>query len=232
MNELPIVLLDLDDTLLDFKKAEHIAICRTFRDFGLEPTAELTARYSEINAMQWKRLELGEINRQQVLEGRFQILFEEQGLHIEPSLAKSKYEAYLSQGHYFIPGAEELLEELHGKYRLFLCSNGTAVVQAGRLESAGIGPYFEKIFISEDIGHNKPDTRYFEACFDQIPGFDRKRCVMVGDSLSSDILGGIKAGIKTCWFDPRHKGSSGDICPDCTIYELSQLMEALDTLFA
>ena len=219
----PIVLLDLDDTILDFHKAEKLAIARTFRELGLEPTEELTALYSEINARQWKRLETGEINREQVLVGRFQILFDELGLELPSRRAKALYENFLSQGHYFMPGAEELREKLQGSCRLFICSNGTAVVQAGRLKSAGIAPYFEEIFISEDIGFNKPDREFFQRCFARIPDFDRDRCIIIGDSLSSDILGGINAGIKTCWFNPKHKGRGEFPAPD---YELSELQQA------
>ena len=127
----PIILMDLDDTILDFHKAEKLAISRTFRELGVEPEEKLIRRYSEINAMQWKRLETGEINREQVLVGRFELLFNELGLEISSKRAKALYESFLSQGHYFMPGAEELLESLRGSYRLFICSNGTAVVQAG-----------------------------------------------------------------------------------------------------
>ena len=151
----PIVLLDLDDTILDFHKAEKLAITRTFRELGLEPTEELTSLYSEINANQWKRLETGEISREQVLVGRFDILFARLGLKLSSREAKKLYEHFLSQGHYFVPGAQELLEKLRGDYRLFICSNGTAVVQAGRLKSAGISPYFEEIFIKPVIIHHK-----------------------------------------------------------------------------
>lgn len=227
----PIVLLDLDDTLLDFHKAEHIAISRTFSHFGIEPEEALICRYSEINLAQWKRLERGEIDREQVLVGRFELLFNELGLDCSSREAKSTYENFLSQGHYFIPGAEELLEELHGKYRLFICSNGTAVVQEGRLRSAGIGPYFEEIFISEEIGYNKPSPDFFGRCFEKIPDFCRERAVMIGDSLTSDILGGINAGIKTCWFNPHGRPGREDIVPDYVISQLNQVPALLRKLF-
>ena len=227
----PIVLFDLDDTILDFHKAESIAIAKTFVELGIEPTEEVIRLYSRINARQWKRLETGEINREQVLVGRFQILFDELGLELPSRRAKALYENFLSQGHYFMPGAEELLEKLQGSCRLFICSNGTAVVQAGRLKSAGIAPYFEEIFISEDIGFNKPDREFFQRCFARIPDFDRDRCIIIGDSLSSDILGGINAGIKTCWFNPKHKSHEGDPVPDYELRELQQVPELLKRIF-
>ena len=227
----PIVLLDLDDTLLDFHKAEHIAIAKTFVHFGIEPEERIICRYSEINAAQWKRLERGEIDREQVLVGRFQLLFEELGLKYSSREAKGIYENFLSQGHYFIPGAEELLNALQGKYRLFICSNGTAVVQEGRLKSAGIGPYFEEIFISEEIGFNKPSAEFFERCFEKIPDFCRERTIMIGDSLTSDIQGGINAGIRTCWFNPQGRPGRGDIVPDHELGKLEQVPGLLEKIF-
>jgi 2-haloacid dehalogenase len=227
----PIVLLDLDDTILDFHKAEAIAISKTFTKLGIEPTDELIARYSTINAAQWKRLEKGEINREQVQVGRFEILFKELGIERSSKEAKGIYEGLLSQGHYFIPGAEQLLEDLKGKYRLFICSNGNAVVQEGRLNSSGIKPYFEKIFISEDIGFDKPSTEYFEHCFEKIHDFDRTRTIIIGDSLSSDIQGGINAGIKTCWFNPKGKAGSETVIPDFEIRKLDQVNQVLEQAF-
>lgn len=227
----PIILFDLDDTILDFHKAEAIAIARTFRELGIEPTEELIRLYSRINARQWKRLETGEISREQVLVGRFEILFKELGLELSSRQAKALYENFLSQGHFFIPGAVELLEKLQGDYRLFICSNGTAVVQAGRLKSAGIAPYFEEIFISEEIGCNKPDPEFFRRCFERIPDFRRERCLIIGDSLSSDILGGIRAGIKTCWFNPGGRSRGEDVVPDYELGELEQVPDLLQKIF-
>lgn len=227
----PIVLLDLDDTILDFHQAEKAAISKTFRRFGVEPEDKLISRYSEINAAQWKRLETGEITREQVLVGRFEILFNELGLTISSREAKATYEQLLAQGHYFMPGAEKLLEDIRDDYRLFICSNGTATVQAGRLRSAGISPYFEKIFISEDIGYNKPSAEFFACCFAQMNEPDRSRTIIIGDSLTSDILGGINAGIKTCWFNPRGKAGRNDIVPDYEIGKLEQVPGLLKELF-
>lgn len=227
----PIVLLDLDDTLLDFHRAEQIAIARTFVCLGIQPEEAIIRRYSEINASQWKRLERGEISREQVLVGRFTILFEELGIDCSSREAKAAYEGFLSQGHYFMPGAEKLLGTLRNEYRLFICSNGTAVVQEGRLKSAGIGPYFEKIFISEEIGFNKPNPEFFERCFRRIPEFDRERSIIIGDSLTSDILGGINAGIRTCWFNPQRQPGREDIVPDYELVKLEQVPELLKKVF-
>ena len=190
--------LDLDDTILDFKKAEYIAIGRTFEAMGLEPTEEIRHRYHEINQAHWKMLEKGELTRDQVLVQRFERLFEEFGIQVDGVKVARTYEKFLGQGHYFLPGAEEAVMELSKEYRLFLASNGTASVQKGRMTSANLYRWFEQVFVSQEIGHNKPSKAYFDGCFARIPNFDREKCLMVGDSLSSDILGGINAGVKTC----------------------------------
>lgn len=220
--------LDLDDTILDFQKAERLALAKTLESFGLPPTDTVLARYHEINREHWERLERKELTRQQVLVGRFAALFAEMGLSAQAEQVARAYEENLSQGHYFLPGAEEALKSLSKKYKLYLASNGTARVQAGRLKSAGIIPYFQEIFVSEEMGYNKPDPAYFDACFARIPGFRKDRAMMVGDSLTSDILGGIQAGIATCWVNPHHK--TGSIHPDFEIESIVQLEALLKNL--
>jgi 2-haloacid dehalogenase len=198
------VLLDLDDTIFDFHKAEAIAVSKTLQNMKIEPTPEVIQRYSEINLSQWKRLELGEIDRGEVKVGRYRKLFKELGVDASAIAAAKTYEGYLSIGHYFLPGAEDLLKTLSKNYRLYLVSNGTATVQKGRIGSSDIEQYFERIFISEIVGCNKPDVRFFEACFKEIPDFKKSETIIIGDSLSSDIQGGKNAGIYTLWFNPKH----------------------------
>ncbi len=223
--------LDLDDTILDFHKAEHIALGKTFAAFGLEPEQSVMDRYSQINREHWERLERKELTREEVLVGRFAALFGEYGMTVDPVLCARTYENNLSVGHYFLPGAEEAVKSLCKKYKLYLASNGTAHVQAGRLKSANIGQYFGEVFVSQEVGANKPDPEYFQRCFARIPGFDPKRAMMVGDSLSSDILGGKQAGMLTCWVNPNGKPHPADLCPDYEIeglYQLEELLKAQD----
>ena len=221
------IFLDLDDTLLDFGAAERVAIAKAFRDLGLEPTPALLKRYSEMNQAQWEAFERGEITRDTVLVRRFELLFAELGLSIEPQHAEDVYRGYLGVGHYFVEGAEEVLAYLAPKYDLYLASNGVAATQYSRLESAGIGHYFKDIFISEVTGSHKPDRAYFDYCFSRIPAFDPSKALMVGDSLTSDILGGFNAGIRTCWFNPGCKPLQGPVTPDHEIRALRELKDIL-----
>ena len=221
--------LDLDDTILDFRKAEYIAIGKTIGDFGVEPTDEVRKLYHEINKWHWEQLELGTLTREEVLVNRFGVLFEKLGKTVDAVACARAYEKNLSQGHWFLPGAEEAVDALSKKYRLFLASNGTASVQKGRMTSANLYRFFETVFVSQEIGHNKPSKAYFDACFSAIPGFDKEKAMIVGDSLSSDIKGGINAGIKTVWVNPDHK-DCGEIKPDYEIEYLHQLEALLEGL--
>ena len=222
--------LDLDDTILDFKKAEYIAIGKTIADFGVEPTEAVRRRYHLINKWHWEQLEKGTLTRDQVLENRFKVLFAELGVTVDAQKVARAYEKNLGTGHWFLPGAEEAMETLSKKYRLFLASNGTASVQKGRMTSANLYRFFETVFVSQEIGHNKPSKAYFDACFARIPGFDPDKCLMVGDSLTSDILGGINAGIRTVWVNPDHAPCRPDIRPDYEIGALKDLPALLETL--
>ena len=222
--------LDLDDTILDFHKAEHIAISKTFREFGIEPTEEVLSRYSQINKSCWHKLELGLWDRETVLVQRFALLFAEYGIVQEGTPVARAYEKNLGIGHWFLPGAEEAVESLSKKYRLFLASNGTASVQKGRMTSANLYRFFEKVFVSQELGYNKPAPEFFQRAVAQIPGYDPEKAMMVGDSLTSDILGGINAGIKTCWVNPKHLPADPAIPADYEIESLSQLEALLQTL--
>ena len=225
-----ILLIDLDDTIFDFKLAERVAIAKTLREFGLEPTEEIVHRYHVINKWHWEQMELGKLTRQEVLENRFAVLFAELGMTVDKAACAKAYGANLAVGHYYLPGAEEALQKLQGKYRLFLASNGTAWVQRSRMDSADLYRYFEDIFISQEIGANKPAPAYFEGCFAKIPDFDRSKTLIVGDSLSSDILGGNNAGIATCWVNAEGKIHGSELRVDYEIRSLSQLPELLEKL--
>ena len=226
------VLFDLDDTLFDFHKAEKIALTKTLVHFGIDPTEETLALYSTINAAHWKRLELGEISREEVKVGRYRELFKTIGVECDPVKATAYYESMLAIGHYFMPGAPELLEELYRKYRLYIVSNGTAKVQEGRIGSSGIAKYMDGIFISQILGTNKPDKQFFDICFAEIPDFSLSETVIIGDSLSSDIKGGINAGITTVWFNPKGIENDSDIKPDYTIKEFSEVPGLLSQISA
>lgn len=221
--------IDLDDTILDFHKAEHIALKKTLQEFGVTPTDAVCDLYSRINKEHWEALERKELTREQVLVGRFDTLFKRLGVQSDAKSCSHQYAQNLAIGHYFLPGAKEAVERLSKKYKLYLASNGTKKVQTSRLESAAIGAFFQDIFISQDMGADKPSLAYFTGCFQRIPDFNPAKTMIVGDSLSSDIQGGINAGIATCWVNPTGKTPQG-IQPDYEISSITELEALLETL--
>lgn len=230
------IFMDLDETILDFHKAEHMALKKALDEMNICSEEWVLDRYSVLNLSQWKLLEQKKITREQVKINRYILLFcelVEKGVmppktesEIEDlaDCAAKIYENHLSNGHFFLEDAEDVVKRLSEKYKLYIVSNGTARVQYGRLMSADISQYFEKIFISEELGFNKPDKRFFDECFSQIDGFDKARSLIVGDSLSSDIVGGKNAGIMTVWLNLNGKSElGGEIMPDHTINHLREL---------
>lgn len=224
------VFLDLDDTLLDFHLAERIALGKTFSKMGVPNDEAIMQRYSEINRSCWERLEAGEWTRGEVLVGRFKLLFAEIGSSADPERTQAIYEDELCVGHYFLPGAEKLLADLYGKYKLYITSNGTARVQDARIASAGIAKYFDGIFISQRVGADKPSPIFFERTFAAIDGFSAEEAIIVGDSLTSDIMGGRDAGIVTCLYNPRARAGRIDIIPDYEIRSLDELIPIIEKI--
>ena len=225
------VFLDLDDTIFDFQKGERRAIINTFQRIGIPTDDKVIERYIEINLDCWQALERGEMTKDQVLVGRFEMLFRELNISASANEAQEIYEKLLSLEHDFMEGGEELLAEFQriGRYDLYTATNGIPEVQNPRIADSGIRKYFKGIFISEEIGFAKPDKRFFDACFSAIEGFDRGETIIVGDSLTSDILGGINAGILTCHFNPKDKPYT-NVKPDYKINKLSELIALLDSI--
>lgn len=224
------VFMDLDDTIFDFHKAEENALSETLRRMELPVLKTTLQRYSEINREQWQKLERGELTRPQVLLRRYEILFRELGVTRDPMTAQKHYEGLLAAEHPLLDGAVELLETLCGKYRLCAASNGTPTVQNRRLDESGLRRYFDRIFISGEIGAEKPSAAFFDACFSALPEVKRAETVIVGDSLTSDMLGGNNAGIRTIWYNPHGKNNPG-ICEITSEFrDYAELMGILETL--
>ncbi len=194
--------LDLDNTLLDFKKAEKMAIVEVLKAFNLpfdKKTAEL---YSHINLSFWKSFERGEIPKSAIFEGRFKTLLSILKAERDTKALSDSYVENLSNGYYKVDGADEVLSYLKEKgYRLYATTNGFAFTQYKRIENSGLKPYFDGIFVSEELNAQKPEREYFDACINGIEEKNRSKILIVGDSQSSDILGGINSGIDTCWFN-------------------------------
>ena len=164
------IFLDLDDTILNFTAGEAKALSQTLWEAGIEPTEAILDRYHIINTAHWELLEEGRLTRDEVLVQRFEQLFRELGVDHSGKAISERYEVLLSCQHDFMPGAEQLLKDLSSRYDLYLASNGAAAVQNPRLDDAGLRPYFKGIFISEEMGADKPSKAFFDACFAAIGG--------------------------------------------------------------
>lgn len=222
-----ILLIDVDDTLLDFSGGEIKAIKSTLKAFNL-PTDETTCQiYHESNVAMWQAYERGELSKPEILVRRFtDFLVKINHTEIDPAELNEEYFSHLSRQSDYITGAEEFLDKIEKDYRIILVTNGTTNIQNSRLALSGLENRAEKIFISEQWGSKKPELKFFEIVEKHTPDFDKTKVVMVGDSLTSDVLGGKNFGVKTIWFN-RFVKECGDIVPDVTVTDFDELYHAL-----
>lgn len=199
------LLFDVDDTILDFQDTEDQALKALFEAHGLEMTPERKQSYQTINHDLWQQFEQGKITRDQVINERFGLFFETQGIQVDSPAVELAYREFLNEGHKLLDNSDEILAELAQHFDLYVVTNGVSETQYRRLEDAKLKPYFRDIFVSEDTGYQKPMKEYFDYVFARIPNVKKQETVIIGDSLTSDILGGQLAGIDTIWFNPKKK---------------------------
>jgi 2-haloacid dehalogenase len=216
---------DVDDTLLDFGAAEKLALQLLFEEQNIPLTSEIEEQYKRINQRLWKRFEEGELDRDEVVNTRFSILFNEYEKEMDGILLEKNYRSYLEQGHQLVEGAFELISELQNDYDLYVVTNGVSKTQYKRLHDSGLFPLFKDIFVSEDTGYQKPMKEFFDYVFSRIPNFRVEAALIIGDSLSADIKGGELAGLDTCWFNPNMKQNHTTITPSYQIHNLEEIMQ-------
>ncbi len=222
-----IALFDADNTLLDFTRAEHDALVSGLATRGITTDEKTVSLYSTINDRHWKRLEQGLTTRDKLKVERFSDFFSAVGYSGDPTAMAHDYESSLARQSHLLDGAVELIQALHGKCELYIVTNGLAAVQKSRFGNCALAPYFEICFISEEMGCAKPEKRFFDLVAASIPGFDPKDALVIGDSLSSDIQGGINAGLDTCWFNPKSKPAPEGMEITHTVTSLSEIIPIL-----
>ncbi len=228
MSKFEIILWDVDQTLLDFELSQAYALGESFQKFGLEMKEEVLSRYAEINTAYWKRHELGEVSKEELLTGRFETLFLELGVeNIDIGAFAAVYQKALGSVYYFRDDSFTLCSKLKGKVRQYAVTNGVTATQRNKLHLSGLDKILDDIFISEEIGYPKPQREYFERCFQRIPGFQKDKALIVGDSLTSDIRGGNQVGIPCCWYNPEGKENHSGLQVD---YEIKNLWELEDII--
>lgn len=226
MNKYTCIFFDIDNTLLDFNLAEKTAIKCVLAKHSL-PDDDATAKlYSDINQTYWERFERCEIKKEEIFEGRFKTLINVLNATADSAQMSQDYFESLRNYAFKIEGADDILTYLKSKgYKLYATTNGYALTQYKRIKASGLEAYFDDIFVSEKIGHQKPSKEYFDQVIEAIEEKNRDKMLVIGDSLSSDILGGINSGIDTCWYNP--KGNSSDYNINYTVSSLKELKEIL-----
>lgn len=225
MKKYTTLLFDADDTLLDFKKSEATALELMMKERGLPFKNGDAELYSRVNQSFWEAYQQGVIEKSEILVGRYKKFFEIKGIETNAFLAAKTYERFLSEQHFVIHGVMEALEKLQRDYEIYIITNGTDYIQKKRLKDSGITALTKGLFISEVVGAPKPEKQYFDYVLNNITEKDKSKVLIIGDSMSSDILGGINAGIDTCWYNPQHK--KAEYMPSYEISNFSDIWKVL-----
>ena len=222
------LLWDVDGTLLDFDYSMRGALRKCFHTLGKPLTEEMILRYSQINDGYWKRLERGEVTKEELLPGRFRDFFAEYGLTgIDLEAFLKEFQNGLGQIYAFRDDALTVVKSLQGHYRQYVVTNGVKATQESKLSLSGLLEVMDGVFVSEAVGHAKPSRILFDYCLEHVEEKDRNRIMIIGDSMTSDILGGIQAGIRTCWYNPQENSCGSAYRADYEIGILQQIYEVL-----
>ena len=225
------LLFDLDHTLLDFDTAEDVALTQLLKEEGVADIQSYKDYYVPMNKSLWKDLEEKKITKQELVNTRFSKLFSHFGIEKDGVYLSERYQFYLAQQGQVFSGAMELLDSLLDRgYELYAATNGITTIQTGRMAQSGLAPYFNQVFISEQLQTQKPDALFYEKIGQQIAGFSKEKTLMIGDSLTADIQGGNNAGIDTIWYNPHHLVNKSLAQPTYEVNSYQALLELLDKL--
>ena len=218
------LLFDLDDTLLDFGKAQILAFKKLLEDENIEYGDELFEQYETINKSLWRSFERGEISNKVVTSERFIRFFALFGMEVDGSEVDNRFRSYLAEGNQLFEGIVEMLEKLSLTHKLYIASNGIGITQHTRLKNNNLNKYFDKIFISEEIDSKKPDREFFDIILKEVGVEDKGEVLMIGDTLTSDILGANNVGIDSCLVD-IHGIENSEINPT---YKIAKTIDLLN----
>lgn len=220
-----ILLFDLDDTLLDFCANETDSLSKLFSQYGYTFSDELFQVYNSVNKQLWADYENGNIVLEDVLNSRFSETMLRLGKVVDGIEWENQYRELLGNGCQRMEGALEVCQNLSVSHRLVVITNGITKTQIKRLKQSGLFEFFEDIFDSQSIGHQKPSKEFFTYVISHIKDFNRKEALIIGDSLNSDIKGGILSGIDTCWINKKLQKCSAEIQSTYTITSLTELYD-------
>ncbi len=224
-------LFDLDQTLLDFHASEYKALGIVLRTNGLAFSDEIYRAFKACNQSLWLELEKGNISRTELFTKRFQDVFSRCGgsaAWLDPLKVNDDFIRTMSVNGVLMDGALEFVRRVRENIpdtRLYIASNGATINAKGRIASTGLGRYIDGLFISEDMGVTKPDAAFFDICLNRI-GEPKSSCIMIGDSLTSDMLGAKNASLDSVWFMP-----SGNIEEAMAAYDINYCASSYDELY-
>ncbi len=219
------LLIDIDDTLLDFRKCSYAAVKKVFEAEQLPFSSEVYDYYVSSGLELWSALERGELTLDELCDIRWNGLFEKYGIQRNGVAFDKMYHAALATEHFEVDGAGAILRYLADKYVLCAASNGILTHQKQRLAADGMLPLFKQVFVSDDVGFNKPDKRFFTHCLAALGNPSPQSVMIIGDRISSDIEGGKSCGLITCLFDRKKTAKPEDA--DYIIYTLDELRNIL-----
>lgn len=201
-------LLDADETILDFVRSSKESLAAAMREIGVPYDDSMYDEYKRINDGVWREYEQGKLTKPALMRERFTRFFAHLGISADEEAANGSYFAHICRTGYLLDGAMDFLDALKARGRIFLVTNGTPAAQYGRLASLGLENFFDGIYISDEIGYKKPDRRFFDLLIER-EGLNRENCLVIGDSLTSDIAGANNAGLLCVWYDPSGKAAEG-----------------------
>ena len=224
MKKYKYIIFDLDDTLLDFRAVERIALEEVFIHYDIDYSQENIQKYRSINDTLWSQLEDGLVSKDEVLYSRFAYFFNEIDLVHDSIEAEAIFRHHLNDGFQTIPYAHDVLENLHNQCYIILAgSNGLTRTQEQRLIKADLLKYFDKVFVSEALNYEKPNPLFFKEIFNQYPDMNQSNVIMIGDTLGSDVRGANNIGIDSIWYNPK-KHIQDTIIPTHTISDLREIL--------
>ncbi|WP_314011054.1 YjjG family noncanonical pyrimidine nucleotidase [Pseudostreptobacillus hongkongensis] len=222
------IFFDLDNTLLDFDEAENNALNELFLNHKVENISEYMKVYKEINKQLWEKLEKNEITREFLKNTRFKTLFSTFNKEINGNEFAKEYEILLGKQGVHIDGAIELLDKLKNEgLKIYALTNGITNIQKNRLKNSKIEKYFDKVYISEEIGYQKPYIPFYNHIEKDIKGFEKSKSIMIGDSLSADIQGAINYHIDSIWYNPKNLEENLSIKPTFMVNTYSEILKIL-----
>ncbi|MBV7332956.1 YjjG family noncanonical pyrimidine nucleotidase [Chloroflexi bacterium TSY] len=221
------LLFDADGTLFDFEQSEAVSLQQSIEQLGYPYEQDYLTTYREVNRKIWNDFEQGKLAQAELKVKRFELFLERVKVDIQPETFSQHYLGNLANGTYLLEGSEEIIKALSTSYRLLIMTNGLKEVQRSRLEKSTLHNYIDELIVSDEIGVAKPQAGIFDVAFAAMGHPQKAETLIIGDSLSSDIAGGINYGIDTCWYNPDKKRRPDGLTITYEINGLTELMELL-----